>query len=291
MRLVLALSLAIVLCGDVEVNPGPSIEEVLKELRDFKTTTDDRLNTIKSDVSNLKTDLSNVKRDLDRTRKQTIADNDNIYDECQGQLWSVGSRIERLERKVEDHERYSRRDNLLFHDIPKEDGETPEQTKAKLLTVLNENVDGKEWSTDNHFVRVHRLKTKSQNPPIIARFIKSDDKFRVLTAKQQLKDKGVGVSTDLTFNQREELRRCKLEGKDAYFKNGRLIVNPRPSNVADSRSGRTDQGRQGQNFRFGHGRGRGGFPSLGFPNRDRGDRRQTDRDRSRSASDIPNDIR
>ena len=248
-RLVLALSLCIVLCGDVETNPGPGIDAVLKELREFRESSDLHFRTLTGEITSLRSDFASLRHDLDTVTekvKQTTHDLDSMYDECYGDIKSLKYQIGQLEQQIEHQERYSRRENLLFYDLPGEKEESHECTTEKLVKLLNESVSRSDrvWSKDD-FVRVHRLKTrKSGTAPVIARFFRPNDKFCVLNSRKQLRDSGVGVSNDLTVSQREELNRLKQEGKRGFFKNGRLQIdhNYRPGNPADTNSSPGNRG-------------------------------------------------
>ena len=199
-----------------------------------------------------------------------------MYDDLKGEIFSFGSRIERLEKQVEQQEVYSRRDNLLIHGVPGERDETVATTKKKFLDLLKENVTEREWSADD-FVRVHRLRTKKSGPqPIIARFLRSDDRYAVLNSRPQLKNKGVGVSTDLSSRQRDQLHRLKEDGKKGYFKNGRLVVVDNPVNHDTER--RYGNAGSQEPWRFGSG-DRRGFSSRGNSHNDR-TQRGGDRDRT-----------
>ena len=264
------------LSGDVETNPGP-IEEVLAELRDFRLASDKHFESLKGDISSLRTEMGDMRRDLETVKEKvrnTTRDIDLIYDECYGDIRSMGFRLERLEKKVENQERYSRRDNLLFYDIPGDRDENHDVTSEKLVKVLNENTSSKTWS-NNDFVRIHRLKTKQPGiAPIIARFVRTESKFVALDARKALKDKGHGVANDLSEFQRDELARLKRDGRRGYYKGNRLIIDPgyNPGNAAATRgqpSGNTvSRGEPGRPWRFGENRG-GGFPSTHYSDRRR----------------------
>ena len=273
LRLVLALSLCIVLSGDVETNPGPGIDQVLAELREFRTQTDRHFETLNGSISSLRSDMANVWSELDTVKekiRQSTMDMDGMYDECYGQIRSLASRLERLEKSVENQERYSRRDNLLFHDIPGNTDESFQTTTDTLVKVLNENVQNFQCTKDD-FIRVHRLRSKQAGKsPIIARFLRSTDKLNVLKSRKLLRDKGIGVSNDMTPRQREELNNLKQQGKRGYYKSGRLVVDNNP-HLGNDRVTRD----QPSGNHAGHTRGfRFGESQRDFPSRHNNNNRQ-----------------
>ena len=69
LRLVLALSLAIVISGDVETNPGPATDQqILKELRDMRTSMESQLKNLNGDLVSLKRGFHNKKYEIDRMK-------------------------------------------------------------------------------------------------------------------------------------------------------------------------------------------------------------------------------
>ena len=243
---------------------------------------------MKNDINSLKTEVTTIRKDLDSVTDRVDQEHryiDNIYDEVKGEIFTMGCHIDRLEKKIEQQEQYSRRDNLLFYGVEGDRDESWATTKEKVLKILGDNVKEREWSA-NDFVRVHRLRTKQAGPqPIIARFLRSDDRFCVLSSRQQLKAIGIGVATDLSPAQRDELYQLKQQGKKGYYKNGKLHIDNQPSNNSvSSRSGsgerstdsNTGRGYQSR-FQFGQGDKRG-HPGGSFQHR--GDRRD-------ASSDVP----
>ena len=229
LRIALLISLCIILSGDVESNPGPeTLAEVMTELKAMRREIERNFQELRHDISTLKTDLRAVNEKVDKNRQ----DIDSVSDDLYNDIRILRSSVSNLEKQLEDQERYSRRDNVIIHGIPHHTGETPTSTRDTLLKVLNENVTDKVW-TDSDFVRVHRLKTKhAERQPIIARLVRTDDKFLILNARPKLKEAELGVSNDLTPAQRNELNSLRQEGKRGFFKNGRLHIDRsfQPSN-------------------------------------------------------------
>ena len=258
-RAVILISLCIILSGDIETNPGPDYDQILNELKEIRKDNKQHFKELREDISCLKAEINTMKGKVD----QAILDIDHIYDECYGEIQSLRSSVKQLEKNVENQERYSRRDNLIFHDIPCDENETSVTTREKLIDILNKNVTDKTW-TNNDFVRVHRLKSKQgTTSPIIARLVRTEDKFLILNARQKLRDSSYGVANDLTPMQRHELHTLRQEGRKGYYKGGRLIVDQSSNGLNPNNSSQTtNEGTAGgeRNFQFGSGRG---FPTRG----------------------------
>ena len=220
MKVTLLFTLCIVLCGDVETNPGPTdYQGILDQLRVMRQENENNFKDLHQNISSIKSDLSELGKKVD----QNSRDIDYVYDQHYGEIQSLRTAVSNMEKKIEDQERYSRRDNVIVYNIPHDTGETTTSTRDKLIKVLNENTD-KTWASSD-FVRVHRLKSKQPDKhPIIARLVNTDDKFRILNSRQNLKNVSIGVSNDLTPNQRSELSRLKQEGKRGYFWKGQLHI-------------------------------------------------------------------
>ena len=56
------VSSALMLCGDVESNPGPGIEDVLQELKSFRADITQQLVSLRSEMHVIKTDSSSLKK-------------------------------------------------------------------------------------------------------------------------------------------------------------------------------------------------------------------------------------
>ena len=65
--------------------------------------------------------------------------------------------------------------------------------------------------------------------PIIVRFFQFEEKLSVLKSRADLKIINLGVSIDLTIKQRQELKKLRESGKRGYYKNGRLVMEPVPT--------------------------------------------------------------
>ena len=219
----------LLLSGDVESNPGPGIEDVLQELRSFRADILSQFEALRADMSTLKTDMTVMRDEVDKVKeemsgvslkmgemKKTVDTQYCDIDTLIFQFAEAKERIERMEETMEKQERYSRRDNVIIYGIEEQDGENATQ---KVVSVLNENLTGKTWSGAD-FVRAHRLggKTGEKQRAIIARLCTSEDKFLITKARSILKEKGVGVSNDLTLNQRNQLQQLKEEGKEVTLK-------------------------------------------------------------------------
>ncbi|KAK3765071.1 hypothetical protein RRG08_028494 [Elysia crispata] len=246
----------LVQCGDVELNPGPTIEAQLTdlnkniedkferlhneisglgfEMRKMATTLElvtESVNSIKEEISNLRENIKEVEEKQEHLQLD-IETNAAGIDQLE-------LKIETLSNSVEKQEQYSRRENLILHGMKEEADESSEKSRLAVVALLNKNVTTKHWREED-FLRAHRLghklghrlghrlghtRNSSETPrPLIVRFMHHFDKLKVLRARDKLKETGIGVANDLTLHQRTELAKLRKQGKSAYYKNGTLII-------------------------------------------------------------------
>ena len=220
----------------IESNPGPGIEDVLAELQSFRKDinsqfealrkeTERNFCSLRSDIEGIRNDVTNLQKELDEVKSKV--DLHSVDWEATGEtIEKFSDRIDRVEEEIERLERYSRRENVMLYGLKEGEDESPRRMKEKVASLLREVAPSKDWKEDD-FVRVHRVGKKDGDRPrpVIARCTNHDDKFIILNARERLRTKEVRVGSDLTMNQREELRRLKEnEGKRGYFKSGKLFV-------------------------------------------------------------------
>lgn len=89
---------------------------------------------------------------------------DNVS-KAEGGVIKNSAEIERLKEKLTSMEAYSRRDNLVFFNVPEETGEN---CSKKITDIIKERLG----VTDIKFTRVHRLGAykQGQTRAVIARF-------------------------------------------------------------------------------------------------------------------------
>ncbi len=236
LKVIIALSLCVVLSGDVETNPGPEIEEILSEIRNMREENKRNFQDIKKTINDVQNEMKTVKKDIEEIKDQMNTqqlDMDAVYEEVEANKIKINSLAEDMEKM----ERYSRRENIIIYGITEREHEKNSEIKTTVKNILNENSAEKAW-VESDFVRAHRLGAKSPSSsrprPIIVRLVNHDDKFIILAARDRLKNKGLGVSNDLTQGQRDELQKLKEEGKRGFYKGGKLHVDPNPPPFRDN---------------------------------------------------------
>ena len=100
-----------------------------------------------------------------------------------------------------------------------------------MTDVLNSVAGPKRWTTDD-IARAYRIgqSRDGQPKPMIVKFNRWKDKMTVLSNRQfrdNLENRGTKVANDLTRNQAAIVAAARRDGKMAFFKKGKLKVEPR----------------------------------------------------------------
>ena len=250
LRLTLFLSLCIIIAGDVETNPGPTpslleINENINAKFDIMQTQNSELakavNDIKNSMSTLANEQAALRKELS-TLKVNVTSLDEKCDVMYADIDAIAEsvatvqdRLSSVENEIEKQEQYSRRENVLLYNIEEAEGETFWNIRKKVIDIFNANLGATEKKLmENDIMRAHRLgkgrptdaSEHTVKPrPIIVRFSNFMDKLTVLKTRPALREKGIGLSNDLTLKQRSELQKLKDKGESGYYKNGQLVIN------------------------------------------------------------------
>ena len=221
---------ALMLCGDVEANPGPvsaESKEILDEIRALRQEQNENFNDLRKEMKTVQAEIRGIKDQLEVQRLDIDAVNTLVE--------GVEDRVCLVEGEVERLEQYSRRENVILYGLPEENNESGDRCRGVVLECFNSSTK-KIWDHKD-FTRVHRLgpKRADRTPrPVIVRLQHHDDKFLLFAARDAMKTKGIGVANDLTPKQRAELRRLREAGQRGFFKAGKL-------HVAEQEAGRNER--------------------------------------------------
>ena len=150
----------LVVAMDVEANPGPT----------FTAEKDSLLNGLKDKYEALEAKFMNMHREM----TELIGDNKRLKERC----------VE-LETRCENSESQSRRDNLLFHQLPSS-GDGPE-TWEQSENIVRTHLRGMDLDDDIQLERCHRLNPRNKDSPIIVKFSHHKDRCRVLERERERK--------------------------------------------------------------------------------------------------------
>jgi predicted nuclease with TOPRIM domain len=159
-----------------------------------------------------------------RKEVEELRQENQVLKDHKDALWC---KVDGLERKTDDLECRSKRNNLIFYGLDKRNDETPASCEDR----LNELCTDKLGLPDTvPFDRVHRLGDKA-DAPLIARCTNFKDKVQILKARGKLKGSNVFIGED--FSERVRAIRKKLtvimrekkgEGKQVSMVYDHLII-------------------------------------------------------------------
>lgn len=150
--------------GDIDTNPGPTLEEVFNQLKDTAS-------------------------DIKEIKEKRLVDIDNKLDalsvlevelgHCKTQPNSMTRVIQTLEKRIDDLENRSRRSNLIVYGLPEARSETSE-TLAQ--AVNNDVIQDKLKLQPIAIERIHRLGKPAPNKtrPVIFKLVDSRQKEAIL---------------------------------------------------------------------------------------------------------------
>ncbi|CAN7977107.1 unnamed protein product, partial [Ixodes persulcatus] len=224
--------LLLMLCGDVEVNPGPMNEQQVKQFNEMfqllqglnarslkfeegQATVIASINELKANQKSIQNSVTNLAQRVTTVEAKTAA-----FHDTQRELVAAHHTIERMERdnrnlksRLSDMEDRSRRDNLIFHGIDDSVHETWSQSEDKVLSFLS-NVLNMTVSHEQ-IARAHRLGAfvSGKSRPVIVKFESFKTKDHVLSCRARLKNNPVSVAEDFSPETRLARKRLLDYGK------------------------------------------------------------------------------
>ena len=156
------------------------------------------------------------------------AEKEKLIKDLREEVSSFKNEHKQLKSDVENQEQCSRRNCLLVHGIPEEQGES---TDSIILNVINEHLE--EELTEDDIERIHRVGKPKQNKrtrrPIITKFVQYNCRRRIFLIKK-IKNTGISITESLTAKRMEMLNKAKehvgfrnvsaLDGRIYYLAEG-----------------------------------------------------------------------
>ena len=228
----------LLLGGDIEEDPGPLEMEDLENfgkvwmaqlMEQFQGVVNEGNKKLHYELSILNAKVSKIENDLS-SLKERIGEQEEAIDSLERAQFEAAAALNEVEEKVEQQDQRSRRDNVLLYGIPEPDADShgnPEDCVGTVASTVNKVLENPLQACD--IARAHRVgkHREGKTRPVIAQLIHSADKVAILRKRQDLKAKDIGVSSDLTETQRENIRRAREEGYFAYYRGGVLHTEER----------------------------------------------------------------
>ena len=140
---------------------------------------EDETNEMTTRINNMDKKLKQLSLQNEQLKNQNLRLTRQCEDLCTN-LATLENRLVSAENKIEKQEAQSRRDNLMFYNIPQEQSETWENSENKVRSYLKSELDVDE--TKIRFERAHRVQTKKKTgtQPIVVKLSHFKDRDKVL---------------------------------------------------------------------------------------------------------------
>lgn len=152
---------------------------------------------------------------------KSVEDIEKQCNEMKKKTTEMENHMEVLSCQLDDQENYTRRNCLLFHGLPEENGE---DTDTKLLAFLETELKIK--LNIESIERSHRMgKPSTRARPIIARFVSYRVRQKIFMSKKQLKGKKLLITESLSRAKADLWAKVRaVFKKECWTGDGRLFV-------------------------------------------------------------------
>ncbi|KAL8571633.1 hypothetical protein ACOMHN_055827 [Nucella lapillus] len=139
-----------------------------------------------------------------------------------------------MEQELDSTEIENRKNNLKLLGVEELGREDYEDSIDYIVDLLNESTRYNTWqfSDIEKTFRIGKYRQNSYHPrPLIVVFHRWADNMKVLQdpeIRNEFRRKNIKITSDLTPKQRKEIEYYRLQGKRAYYRNGKLQVDDRP---------------------------------------------------------------
>ena len=154
------------------------------------------------------------------TLEKKVADQDKAIGELKGGVKTLTKQAKEEKQRAINLESHSRRNNLIFFNIPEQEDETATKSESILRNFMEVRLKlNKEDANDISFERVHRVRKPSASGgkprPLIPKFTFYRDKEFVLSKAKNLRGTDFAIARDFPKEIVDERRRLVPFLKDA----------------------------------------------------------------------------
>ncbi|KAH8009195.1 hypothetical protein HPB51_012693 [Rhipicephalus microplus] len=184
----------LLISGDVESNPGPQIEDMLKELLAGQQK-------ISQDIASLTTTLDSRLKTVE-ARTAAAADLVPRLNKLESTVSDLKNTVEIFDHRNDNLENRLRRNNLIIYGLTETEKETPDQ----LLETVHELINVKLGVKCENIERWHRLGTPRNNSsprPVIIKLIDFRTKTQILGNARKLKGSKIYINEDFSARVRQ----------------------------------------------------------------------------------------
>lgn len=171
-------AMRLLLCGDIESNPGPTVEELLLKVLEGQ-------NELRNEICGLKGMFVDIKQRFDGIEKHIteLKTKSSKLDVLDNLVSTYQKSVSFQTHKLTDFEDRSRRSNLVVFGI----SESPKETEAELKQkVIDATFKDKLGVTCKSVGRIHRIGKPGTKRPVILFFQDFNEKSDVLKNAKKL---------------------------------------------------------------------------------------------------------
>nr|XP_054917163.1 uncharacterized protein LOC129380383 [Dermacentor andersoni] len=194
----------LLVCGDIEANPGPTEKEMLSELLIGQGKLTTFVEALQSSQNDIEKNISALTKRIEGFEKQLAGLNalNKRVKTMEDTVVKVDKQLSALIYKVDDLENRSRRNNLVIYGLPDDDEETAAGLESKVVTEVFQDKLG---LTVSGIERCHRIgrKFKYKKRPVILKFLDYREKASALKSAHKLKGSEISISEDFSTRTRE----------------------------------------------------------------------------------------
>ena len=213
-----------------QVQQQQSTDKVLAKMSELETNISLKFDAVNKEIEAVQTDMSVLQQE-----------NDELRSTCDA-LWQ---RVVMLEERADDQESRSKRNNLLFFGVKRDENESAQASENKVKALLREKLEINETID---FDRVHRVGNKT-DAPLIARCTLYKDKLKILRSRNKLEGTTMYIKEDfparvryirkmigdLVKTNRDRGERVKIVYDHVYIENKKYILNENQDGLIESR--------------------------------------------------------
>ena len=173
----------------------PTLSDVMTTLQTMNSTMTSKLDGVSADVGLMREQFAELPGEVSALRLEN--------DELKQSNYDMKTRLDELERKTDDLEGSSKRNNLIFYGLPRQEKETGANCEDMLRDLITDKL---ELADEIVFDRVHCLSSKTSSP-VIARCAFIKDKVKILKAKRKLQGSNIFIGEDFCARVRDIRRK------------------------------------------------------------------------------------
>lgn len=184
--------------------------------------------------------MSDFRRQLDQAIKPQDLPMNKVLDDLSGNfdkfqnfvldyINKLSDMIKRNDNRIDELENYSRRNCLIFHGIPEQEGESIDSLETEILKIINE-LDIPDYTVNGHIDRCHRLgrvkKNSDKNRAVIVKFISYKTRKMVWSRKKNLRGKKYLITESLSASRLELYKQARkvFGDKEVWTVDGRITL-------------------------------------------------------------------